>query len=115
MPPLRERLEQAQARLEQKRGAAQRLRAAPDYAAGPLLFFLVPLVGVIWVAAWFLAGSSLWLTGLFGTAVTVFLFRQLPGQVISLHPRVVPEAAGWFLAGWLALGWGGIMWLLANP
>ena len=113
MPPLRERLEEAQARLERKRDAARRLRAVPDYDAGPLLVFLVPLVGVIWAAAWWLAGSSLWLTGPFGTACTVFLFRQLPGQVISLHPRVVPEVAGWFLAGWLMLGWGGMVWLLA--
>ncbi len=115
MPPLRERLEQTQARLERKRAAARRLRAAPDYDAGPLFVFLVPTVGVIWAAAWWLAGSSLWLTGPFGTACTVFLFRQLPGQVISLHAQVVPHWAGWVMAGWLVLGWGGMMWLLATP
>ena len=113
MSPLRERLEQTQARLEQKRGAARRLRAVPDYDAGPLLVFLVPTVGVIWAAAWWLAGSSLWLTGPFGTACTVFLFRQLPGQVISLHAQVVPHWAGWVMAGWLVLGWVGMLWLLA--
>ena len=114
MSPLRDRLEEAQARLEHKRDAARRLRAAPDYEAGPILFFLIPIVGMIWGAAWWLAGMSLWLTGPFGTACTVFLFRRLPGQVISLHPRVVPEVAGWFLAGWLVLGWVGMLWLLAG-
>jgi len=114
MPSLRERLEQTQARLEHKRDAARRLRATSDYAVGPLLFFLVPIVGLIWAAAWWLAEMSLWVTGLFGTACTVFLFRRLPGQVISLHPRVVPNAAGWVMAGWLALGWVGMIWLLAR-
>ena len=113
MPSLRERLEQTQARLERKRAAARRLRAVPDYAAGPLLVFLVPTVGAIWAAAWWLAGSSLWLTGPFGTACTVLLFRRLPGQAISLHPRVVPHWAGWVMAGWLVLGWVGMLWLLA--
>ncbi len=114
MPTLRERLEQTQARLEHKRDAARRLRATPDYAAGPLLFFLVPIVCLIWAAAWRLAEMSLWVTGPFGTACTVFLFRRLPGQVISLHPRVVPNAAGWFMAGWLGLGWVGMLWLLSR-
>ncbi len=112
MPPLRERLEQAQVRLERKHTASLRLRAAPDEEAGPLLVFLIPIVGVIWGVAWWLAGSPLWLTGPFGTAATVFLFRCLPGQVIPLHPRVVPPVAGWFLAGWMLLGWVGTLWLL---
>lgn len=107
MSPLRER-------LERKLAASQRLHAAPDQEAGPLLVFLLPLVCLVWAAAWWLAGSSLWLTGLFGTGVTVFLFRCLPGQVMPLHQRVVPEGAGWFLAGWLVLGWGGMIWLLTG-
>ncbi len=114
MTSLRERLEQTQARLEHKRGAARRLRAVPNYDAGPLLVFLIPTVVAIWAAAWWLAGSSLWLTGPFGTACTVFLFRQLPGQVISLHARVVPHWAGWVMAGWVVLGWGGMLWLLSR-
>ena len=100
-------------RLERKLAASQRLHATPDQEAGPLLVFLVPLVCLVWAVSWWLAGSSLWLTGLFGTACTVFLFRCLPGQVVPLHQRVVPEVAGWFLAGWLMLGWGGMVWLLA--
>lgn len=114
MPPLRSRLEQAQDRLGRKLAASQRLRAAPDQEAAPLLFFLIPLMGMIWGAAWWLAGSSQWITVPFGTVVTMFVLRCLPGQVIPMHPRVVPPAAGWFLAGWLILGWGGMVWLLAG-
>ena len=114
MPSLHEWLEGTQARLERKRAAARRLRASPDYDAGPLLFSFVPIVGLVWVAAWWLADWSLWVTGPFGTACTVFLFRCLPGQVISLHARVVPNWAGWVMAGWLALGWVGMVWLLAG-
>lgn len=101
-------------RLRRRHAASLRLRAAPDEEAAPLFFFLIPIVGIIWGAAWWLAGSSLWLTGPLGTLATVFLFRCLPGQVIPLHPRVMPIAAGWFLAGWLLLGWVGMLWLLGR-
>ena len=101
-------------RLERKLAASQRLHATPDQQAAPLLVFLIPLVCLVWAGAWWLVGSSLWLVGLFGTACTVVLFRCLPGQVVPLHQRVVPDAAGWFLAGWLLLGWVGMVWLLAR-